>query len=315
MRLAQVYNEPLDFVLFFSAVQSFLKAPGQSNYAAGCTFQDAFAHQLGRAWSCPVKIINWGYWGSIGIVKDAFYRERMASAGIGSIEPADGMAALHTLLNGPLPQLALVKTLRPEAIQAMEAVNLDVWLTVNPQTVPVDVRSPASPFPGHFPAPSARAARRHGATRERGRCSARFTLGNVHALGLFREPQGVLGGADRWPAGAGLLDVLPNAGSGKPSDSLELAGYLQRDRERLTVDDPHTGRSHGALVRVRGVLKPERRWQILTRKLPVVASRALPARSCLMLAGKCKATDIVFPDGAMDTGTGHLQGRRGRRLF
>ena len=114
MRLAQVFaDEPLDFVLFFSAVQTFLKAPGQSNYAAGCTFQDAFAHQLRQAWSCPVKIINWGYWGSIGIVKDAFYRERMAAAGIGSIEPEDGMAALHTLLNGPWHQLALVKTLKP----------------------------------------------------------------------------------------------------------------------------------------------------------------------------------------------------------
>ena len=47
----------------------------------------------------PGENYQLGYWGSIGIIKDAFYRERMASAGIGSIEPADGMAALHTLLN------------------------------------------------------------------------------------------------------------------------------------------------------------------------------------------------------------------------
>ena len=152
VRLAQVFaDEPMDFVLFFSAVQTFLKAPGQSNYAAGCTFQDAFAHQLRQAWFCPVKIINWGYWGSIGIVKDAFYRERMAAAGIGSIEPEDGMAALHTLLNGPWHQLALVKTLKPQAIQAMEAVNLDVWLTVNPETAPVDVEALRTHLPGHYP--------------------------------------------------------------------------------------------------------------------------------------------------------------------
>jgi len=151
VRLAQVFaNEPLDFVLFFSAVQAFLKAAGQSNYAAGCTFQDAFAHQLRQTWACPVKIINWGYWGSIGIVKDAFYRERMAAAGIGSIEPEDGMAALHALLNGPLDQLALVKTLTPEAVQAMQPVNLRAWLTVYPHTAPGEQEALRAHLPDHY---------------------------------------------------------------------------------------------------------------------------------------------------------------------
>ena len=298
VRLAQVFaDEPLDFVLFFSAVQSFLKAPGQSNYAAGCTFQDAFAHQLRRAWSCPVKIINWGYWGSIGIVKDAFYRERMAAAGIGSIEPADGMAALHTLLNGPLPQLALVKTLRPEAIQAMEAVNLDVWLTVNPQTVPVDVEGLRPHFPGHYPHLERIKTEGVGQPESMGRSLLKLLWGNLHALGLFREPQGVLGGTDQWPTGAGLLNMYERW-FGETVRLLELAGYLQRDRERLTVNDP-TPADLTALWCEWDACKQA--WLADSdQKAPVVrvehCLRALPD----VLTGKCKATDIMFPDGAMD---------------
>lgn len=64
VHLAQVFqHEALDFVLFFSSMQSFIKAPGQSNYAAGCTFKDAFARQLAQEWACAVKVMNWGYWG------------------------------------------------------------------------------------------------------------------------------------------------------------------------------------------------------------------------------------------------------------
>lgn len=37
---------------------------------------------------------RWGYWGSVGIVTDAFYRKRMESLGFGSIEPDEAMEAL-----------------------------------------------------------------------------------------------------------------------------------------------------------------------------------------------------------------------------
>jgi len=86
VRMAQVFqHEKLDFVLFFSSMMSFVKAPGQSNYAAGCTFKDAFAISLSMSWNCPVKVINWGYWGSVGIVASEVYQKRMEKEGIGSI--------------------------------------------------------------------------------------------------------------------------------------------------------------------------------------------------------------------------------------
>jgi acyl transferase domain-containing protein len=109
VRIAQVFaRAKLDFLLFFSSLQSFARMPGQSNYAAGCTFKDAHALQLASTLPCAVKIMNWGYWGSRGVVASDFYRERMAAKQVESIEAADGMAALDRLLGGPCAQLGYV---------------------------------------------------------------------------------------------------------------------------------------------------------------------------------------------------------------
>lgn len=111
VRIAQVFGaEPLDFVLFFSSLQSFVKAPGQGNYAAGCTFKDAFALRLAQTLACPVKVMNWGYWGSVGIVASERYRARMAQMGVASIEPEEGMVALASLMAAPVQQLVFFKT-------------------------------------------------------------------------------------------------------------------------------------------------------------------------------------------------------------
>ena len=306
VRLAQVFaDEPLDFVLFFSAVQTFLKAPGQSNYAAGCTFQDAFAHQLRQTWSCPVKILNWGYWGSVGIVKDAIYRERMAAAGIGSIEPEDGMAALQTLLNGPMPQLALLKTLQPAAIRAMEAVNLDAWLTVNPETVPVDVEALRTHLPAHYP--QLERIKTEGVVHREGMEDLLLKLlwGNLQSLGLFREPQVVLWARAHGPRPRGLLNRYERWFA-ETVRLLELAAYLQRDRERVTINDP-TPLDLKALWREWDARKqawladPDQQALVL---LVEHCLRALPE----ILTGKCQATDIMFPNGTMELVQGIYQG-------
>nr|DAC82026.1 TPA_exp: polyketide synthase [Kiritimatiellota bacterium] len=134
--LAQVFEkEQLDFVLFFSSLISFSKAAGQSNYAAGCTFKDAFAHSLSKEMSCAVKVMNWGYWGSVGVVTNTFYKDRMALMGIGSIEPEEGMKALRKLLNGPFDRLGLFKTLNEEGLGELGPVNSGEWMNSYPQTI------------------------------------------------------------------------------------------------------------------------------------------------------------------------------------
>jgi polyketide synthase PksN len=143
VRIAQVFrNEPLDFVLFFSSINSFLKSPGQSNYVSGCTFKDAFAHELAREWKCMMKVMNWGYWGNVGIVASEEHRQRVEQAGIGSIEPQEGMAALETLLNGQINQIVLLKTTKPLAIKEWNiSANTEEWIDIYPEHLPSKINN------------------------------------------------------------------------------------------------------------------------------------------------------------------------------
>ncbi|MBB4730016.1 SDR family NAD(P)-dependent oxidoreductase [Xanthomonas arboricola] len=104
-----------DFMLFFSSMQSHSRSAGQGNYAAGCAFKDAFAQRLAMR-GAAVKLINWGYWGSVGVVAEPAYRDAMAALGIGSIEPIEGMAALEAAMADDARQLAFVRTTRPGAL-------------------------------------------------------------------------------------------------------------------------------------------------------------------------------------------------------
>ncbi|WP_161624828.1 non-ribosomal peptide synthetase [Streptomyces spectabilis] len=120
VRVADVFAaEPLDFLLFFSSVESFVRAPGQANYAAGCTFKDALAHALNRRGATVAKAVNWGYWGVAGVVSDSFYRERMAAAGVDSLDPDEAFAALESFLAGEHGQIALMRTFGDEALRGL----------------------------------------------------------------------------------------------------------------------------------------------------------------------------------------------------
>ncbi|WP_206409304.1 SDR family NAD(P)-dependent oxidoreductase, partial [Lysobacter enzymogenes] len=146
VRMAQAFAHlPLDFVLFFSSIQALEKTPRQANYAAGCTVEDAFAAQLAREWRCPVRVVNWGYWGSVGFAAiSSGYRNWIAQAGMGSVEPAEGMAALERLLAGPQRQLAFLKTQRADALTGVQFSDDRVWrvgatLPVVPLDAAVDI--------------------------------------------------------------------------------------------------------------------------------------------------------------------------------
>ena len=115
VRLIQVFGEShLDFVLFFSSAQSFAASAGQSNYAAGCTFMDAFASRLASQDSggYVAKVMNWGYWGGVGVAADDVYRTRMAKHGLGSIETSEGVLALEQLMASDSAQMAFLKAKR-----------------------------------------------------------------------------------------------------------------------------------------------------------------------------------------------------------
>ncbi|WP_406346322.1 amino acid adenylation domain-containing protein [Streptomyces sp. NBC_00648] len=127
VHLARVFGaEPLDFVLFFSSVESFVRDAGQANYAAGCTFKDALALDLADRWpTAPgaarpvVKSVNWGYWGVAGVVSDDFYRARMAAAGIDSLDPEESLRTLADFLGGEHGQIALMRTFDEAALRGL----------------------------------------------------------------------------------------------------------------------------------------------------------------------------------------------------
>lgn len=101
--------QPLDFFLLLSSAQSFWGNAGQSNYASGCTFKDGLAYYLDQISTFPVRVVNWGYWGDVGVVASDKYRRLMEKAGIGSIGVAEGMETMRRAISGYLPQIIAMK--------------------------------------------------------------------------------------------------------------------------------------------------------------------------------------------------------------
>lgn len=98
-----------DFVTFFSSIQSYIAYPGQANYTAGCLCTDALADLFESVLSIPTRVINWGYWGSVGVVADEAYRRKMLRLQIGSIEPEHGMPMIADILASDWPQVACLR--------------------------------------------------------------------------------------------------------------------------------------------------------------------------------------------------------------
>ncbi len=131
--LCQAFGEAVDFLLFFSSLMSFATSAGQSNYAAGSLLEDSYAHWLAARLPGRVKLINWGYWGEVGVVASAEQRARRARQGIGSIDAGAAMDALRLLLAGPLPQLGYIHA---RADVELPGVDRDESLALLPETLP-----------------------------------------------------------------------------------------------------------------------------------------------------------------------------------
>ncbi|MBO9489818.1 SDR family NAD(P)-dependent oxidoreductase [Endozoicomonas sp. G2_1] len=97
------------FLLLFSSAASFVETPGQANYAAASTFEDAIGHYLQTTQPYRTRVINWGYWGSVGAVSDPSYQRRMNEIGLWSIEPTEAMNAMEQALRGEQTQRLIIK--------------------------------------------------------------------------------------------------------------------------------------------------------------------------------------------------------------
>nr|ASA76642.1 polyketide synthase [Pyxidicoccus sp. MCy9557] len=110
---AALEGEPLECAVFFSSAQSFLGNVGASNYAAGCTFQDAYAAWLREEKGVPTYVLNWGSWGTLGLVADVRLRNTLHQQGILPMDAAEGMEAMEAVLRGGAPQMMTFKGTLP----------------------------------------------------------------------------------------------------------------------------------------------------------------------------------------------------------
>ncbi|MFJ1958216.1 SDR family NAD(P)-dependent oxidoreductase [Streptomyces microflavus] len=294
--MAEVFaDEALDFALFFSSVQSFTTAAGQSNYAAGCTFGDAYAHFLDRHWPCPVKVMNWGWWGSVGSASTDRHKEHMARWGLLSIEAPEAMDALDTLLGGPQRQLSFIKV---KDLDAIEALDPTTRLTVHPRArtrvAPARVASAAS-LPADWEAMRAIAAWR---AEERDPLLARMIRGHLEALGGLRGPG--------TPTSPGDNDRLR-----RRAEILERYATWLDHALRIV---PDTAPSLDALVREWDECRA--RWSTDPDKAAELALldatlRALPG----ILTGVTRPTDVLFPRGSVELVEGTYRDNRVADLY
>nr|CCC21123.1 type-I polyketide synthases [Streptomyces himastatinicus ATCC 53653] len=287
-------DDDLDFALFFSSIQSFTTAAGQSNYASGCTFADAYAHALSGQWPGPVKVMNWGWWGSIGSVASDFHRERMARWGLLSIEPPEGMAALDTLLGGPQQQLSYVKLTEPDGLGPIDpATRLTVYER-DPAT-----RIPADALMAHSGLADSQEILRTVADwrAERDALLGRMTRGHLTAMGVVRDGEtydDTTGpGADLTAlrARGGILDRyttwLEHALRTMPDTAPPLDALNQEWKERCAEWSAD----------------PDKRAEL---RLVDATLAALPD----ILTGRTRPTDIMFPRGSLELVEGCYKNNR-----
>jgi acyl transferase domain-containing protein/SAM-dependent methyltransferase len=278
--------DALDFMLFFSSIISFVKSPGQSNYSAGCTFKDSFALRLQQRRAYPVKIMNWGYWGNVGVVAGESYNRNMASMGIGSIEPDEGMASLQVLVGSEMPQLVLLKTLTS---QAGAGLNLSEAVVQYPRTTPPILAHLQPSLAEQFAdAPTAHLEVEL-PTAEMTDFATEIFASSLMSLGLFRDGIRALSELsvekppppyyERWLSSS--IDYL--------QQQHILAGDLTFQREIRALPDLWT---EWEVKRSVWGTAPNVQAQI---SLVEACLKALPA----VLSGRQLATDVIFPKSSM----------------
>lgn len=89
--------------LLFSSVAALLGSPGQANYSAANAALDAMAQRVQLSGQ-PAVSVQWGAWAGAGMAsQDRSIALRVQRMGMAMIAPADGLAALRSLVGTPAP--------------------------------------------------------------------------------------------------------------------------------------------------------------------------------------------------------------------
>ncbi|WP_309303859.1 SDR family NAD(P)-dependent oxidoreductase [Brevibacillus laterosporus] len=292
VRMAQVFSEePLDFVLFFSSLISFIKNPEQSHYASGCTFKDAFAHQLASEWPCRVRVMNWGFWANAEVESLEQY-QMLHDMGIGLLEPREGMQALEMLLTESNQQMAVMKTTKPIPVENMNPKEYMSILTGNTTSSAAHTHLLTRMDTSNSLIQQVKAEKSEQA-QVMNELLSKLLFVQLQAAGLFTEKishinqikdrAGLNGAYERWLEES--LSLLINK------------GFLQKEEDFYTITVSQE-------MNAQAIWKE---WELQTSSwredansqaqvaLVETMLRALPD----ILAGSVPATDVIFPNSSM----------------
>ncbi|WP_255298559.1 SDR family NAD(P)-dependent oxidoreductase [Brevibacillus dissolubilis] len=288
VRMAQVFGqEPLDFVLFFSSLVAYIKNVKQSHYATGCAFEDAFAHQLSKRWKCPVKVMNWGYWGDGSVAEDKEFAQLLGQIGLALIEPQAGMKALDVLLSGPIDQMALIHTSKPVTVEGM---NPQEEITAYEAVSSLDIYK----LEHQIPKKSVTAEQiKYAHNQEMDALLAKMLFAQLQTIGMFTEPK--VAKADL--ASTYKLHALYDKWLDESIAVLLRYNYLKEEGDTYHVVNP-TLMDMDTLWKEWEAQKAAWQEDSSTKASSILVDATLKSLPQI-LTGKVPATDIMFPDSSM----------------
>lgn len=152
VRCMQVFGgESLDFALFLSSINSYLKAIKQANYAAACTFLDSFALTVRGRYGTAGKVLNLGY--CFNNAPTGSEQGAVVGAQAPLIQPDELTAAIERLCAAPVSRLTLMKfspVLNNRGIVLGDDEVVLPTAVPPPDAVPADVREPAAATGGEL---------------------------------------------------------------------------------------------------------------------------------------------------------------------
>lgn len=292
VRIAQAFQkEPLDFILFFSSILSFTQAAGQSNYSAGCTFKDKFAYYLTKEHGVRAKVINWGYWGSVGIVATKEYQEKMERIGFGSIYPHEGMAAMEMFMTAPSTQMVIMKSTKKQALPGMTDDEAYKILPVNNTILQSSI---SAGIPKQTAVIKRISSEELPYKEKMEKLLSKLLWSLLQSAGCFKETTTdfttvkntlqLLDKYERW-----LEECIM---------SLERHHYLVRDGKNLKVTDP-------AVVNLDSAWSEWEKEKQAWIKLPGLKAQVVLVESTMksllpIIKGSIRSTDILFPNSSME---------------
>ncbi|MEM6602121.1 MAG: SDR family NAD(P)-dependent oxidoreductase, partial [Verrucomicrobiota bacterium] len=278
-------EEALDFICFYSSVQSYMTAPGQSNYAAGCTYQDSYAREVEQELGIPCFTMHWGYWGEVGVVASSEYRTRMSELGVGSIGAAEGMEALELLLSGEARALSVLQLTERKVATRFPWLSLTRhWVYQGERSALVPETIVAPPWEEDDEAVQALET-----------VCYRGILQALLSLGLEE------GTPESLPDQLGILDKYHRL-FGELTRSLKEAHYLE-EKEGILLIPEAIKSTVSSFDLPKGLADHYPDYQAHGRLLQVCLESFKE-----MVRGAKSATDVLFPEGSMELVSGIYKG-------